>query len=527
MRVPKSFCTICTNSCVKDLIGLILSLSIFYPDYPLYILCDSTVKKTIKNITPRPRVNITWVTRLNHYKKYKREELKYPTFWNDLMASKTSIMLEAMEEHGDTMYLDADTILFHVIEVLDEEMQMGICRSRIRKEKEKDFGKYNHNMIWLKDKEAAIALGEYIKQNKSKDAVELLTKDFTFFEYTENYNMHRWRLLIGDVPNHIVYNNLNYVLKNLYYGGKRLVTINISFTYESSDIVLDIINDSMRRARCYKQLAIVDRIISNSWVLTIPNQPMKDKWLHDNKGFRELVLLLKSKNRDVEKELNNNEHCILKPNLLLYDRPSMQWLNKKVLNSSFLLLGNCSEKELKKFTVMGIKIMPWIFWPSSPVLIEETMKRIGNSRYIDRTYKCVYANSRFCEKINCENWVEAIDFHNTNDYSYDRYLCLLANSRFSLCLKGKHQKSRRVIESMAMGTVPIVHKDVNMTCFYDPPLKKKHYFEANTTEDVKKIINETKKEEWEEMSANCVEWYMKNVHSDNCWDTMIEKILYG
>ena len=56
------------------------------------------------------------------------------------------------------MYLDADTILFHVIEVLDEEMQMGICRSRIRKESEKDFGKYNHNMIWLKDKEAAIAL---------------------------------------------------------------------------------------------------------------------------------------------------------------------------------------------------------------------------------------------------------------------------------------------------------------------------------------------------------------------------------
>ena len=133
----------------------------------------------------------------------------------------------------------------------------------------------------------------------------------------------------------IIYNNLNYVLKNLYYGGKRLVTINISFTYEKSDIILDIINNVMRRARCYKQLAIVDRIISNSWVLTIPNQPMEDKWVHDNKGFRELVLLLKAKNKDVEKELDNNEHCILKPNLLLYDRPSMQWLNKKVLNSSF------------------------------------------------------------------------------------------------------------------------------------------------------------------------------------------------
>ena len=162
---------------------------------------------------------------------------------------------------------------------------------------------------------------------------------------------------------------------------------------------MDIINNVMRRARCYKQLAIVDRIISNSWVLTIPNQPMEDKWVHDNKGFRELVLLLKAKNKDVEKELDNNEHCILKPNLLLYDRPSMQWLNKKVLNSSFLLLGNCSEEEIKKFTVMGIKIMPWIFWPASPVLIEENMRRIGNNRYENRNYNCIYVNStRFVKK---------------------------------------------------------------------------------------------------------------------------------
>ena len=41
--------------------------------------------------------------------------------------------------------------------------------------------------------------------------------------------------------------------------------------------VMDIINNVMRRRRYYKQLAIVDRIISNSWVLTIPNQPMEDK----------------------------------------------------------------------------------------------------------------------------------------------------------------------------------------------------------------------------------------------------------
>ena len=56
-----------------------------------------------------------------------------------------------------------------------------------------------------------------------------------------------------------------------------------------------------------------------------------------------------------------------------------------------------------------------------------------------------------------------------------------------------------------------------------PHLKKSTILKLNTVEDAKKIINETKKEEWEEMSANCVEWYMKKaLHSDNCWETMIE-----
>ena len=121
--------------------------------------------------------------------------------------------------------------------------------------------------------------------------------------------------------------------------------------------------------------------------------------------------------------------------------------------------------------------MPWIFWPASPVLIEENMRRIGNNRYENRNYNCIYVNSTFCEKINYENWLDVVDFHDEKVYNYNSFVFSLAKSRFGLCLKGKSKKNRRVIELMAM-TMPIVHKDVNMTVFMTP--LKKHYFEINT-----------------------------------------------
>jgi hypothetical protein len=34
-------------------------------------------------------------------------------------------------------------------------------------------------------------------------------------------------------------------------------------------------------------------------------------------------------------------------------------------------------------------------------------------------------------------------------------------------------------------------------------------------------------EQWTKMSKECYEWYQRNVHSKNCWNNMIENIIYG
>ena len=59
------------------------------------------------------------------------------------------------------------------------------------------------------------------------------------------------------------------------------------------------------------------------WLLNIPAQPREGIWNHKNDSFRELAVLYKTKNKDVDIVLNKSGHCWLQPNILLYDRPTM------------------------------------------------------------------------------------------------------------------------------------------------------------------------------------------------------------
>ena len=53
---PSSFSTICTSNCAFELIGLLLSLSIFHTNDSIYILSDSKTKKIIDEMTPQPKL---------------------------------------------------------------------------------------------------------------------------------------------------------------------------------------------------------------------------------------------------------------------------------------------------------------------------------------------------------------------------------------------------------------------------------------------------------------------------------------
>ena len=112
-------------------------------------------------------------------------------------------------------------------------------------------------------------------------------------------------------------------------------------------------------------------------------------------------------------------------------------------------------------------------------------------------------------------------------FSQQEYLNKISRSKFGLCLRGYGSKCHREVELMAFGTVPIVTPEVSITSYMDPPIKGVHYFVAENPSEFKNIVDTTSKEQWENMSKSCSEWYNRNVLSKNSWNSTIEYILYG
>ena len=102
-------------------------------------------------------------------------------------------------------------------------------------------------------------------------------------------------------------------------------------------------------------------------------------------------------------------------------------------------------------------------------------------------------------------------------YTHKQYLQRLAQARFGLCLAGYGNKCHREIECMAMGVVPIVAPDVDMSSYAVPPQEGVHYFRAKTPTEAKVLSKTTSDEEWQKMSLACHAWWKENASAEGMW----------
>lgn len=240
--------------------------------------------------------------------------------------------------------------------------------------------------------------------------------------------------------------------------------------------------------------------------------------IHEHTGdtFREMVKIWEERNYCIVERREDTPYVWWQGigNVLLYDRPTMRWLDNPAYNLA--LFGNsCPEKLIHKDRV-------WSFWPRSPRAIESmvaTNKPLIS--YEERKIPSIFLgrieNGVQKERRTTHDWQSVIHtFHMPIDstggeykYNQEEYLDLLCQSRFGLCLPGYGPKCNREIEYFATGTVPIITPGVDMTNYSAKPKENIHYFLAKTPEDVKKIVDTTSQEKWTEMSIAIRAWWRR------------------
>ena len=539
---PSSFCTMCTKPCSNELFGFLISLSIHHPGEIIIVLTDTKTKEEYDLLSYKPNLSIEWAIELDQYSELNRNQMTQMGIWSEFQMKKAHVIDIALKKYVDTLFLDSDIIICDIIDSIDNTKDIGVSPGFINKETSDKVGYYNGGMLWTKNKNVPDMWRNFTKTSRYFDqaSIEDLVKSFSFFEFGENYNVQSWRFLVGhesandykkrfyaDIKqNKVMFDKRPLKFIHTHFNDKRFYNINNFF--------IELLNKS----KSFKELMCIFRIIHGKWIISIPKQPMKGLGNHKNDSFREIPILLRTRYNDVDIIFDNNSiHCKILPNIILYDRPTLQWVDNDFLKGSHILLGNGDinvEGMQLKHKIPNLSIMPWTFWPRRPMLVEKLLKSNGVLPFESRNIKSIfignYENSvqeKFRNKG--DEWNKYIEeFHNTSGskhkFTHEEYLMKLRDSKFGLCLRGYGSKCHREVELMAFGTIPIITPEVSIESYMDPPKEGVHYIRIKKPSDIIEKINSYETEDLINMSNECHSWFMKNVHSSGIWENMMRNM---
>jgi hypothetical protein len=518
---------------------MLLSLSIHHNNSKVYGLVDTDTYNLIKNFIPKIQLQLFLKTTLNKYSNKNRNIMVRENIWDEFQMQKANVIKYALENEKDTMFLDSDILFFNSISIIDKTKELGLSPHYVKKSNTDEVGYYNGGCLWTKNKNVPLDWIEFTKTSRYHDqaSIEDLAKKYSFQEFDKEINFMPWRILLANNPQEVV-NSININNNVINIANKPLVFLHTHFDDQRFIQINNIFINALRKLKRYKELLIIDRIINKIWTIKIPKQPQHGIWNHKNDSFRELAMLYKKNNNDVAIQLIDNGHCMLGNHILLYDRPTQEWFNQDLANSSLILLGNGDiNKEGQILKQNNLNVKPWIFWPRRPFIIENFLENNKIKSYNERAIESLFIgnieNNVQNQYRNSEyNWENVLDvYHCTqgtqHKFSQIQYLEQLTNAKYGLCLRGYGSKCHREVELMALGTIPIITESVCIDSYMDPPQENIHYIRCNNPENLKTILSNISQEKWESMSNNCYNWYQKNVYSKNSFANFLTNILYN
>lgn len=538
MSQPDSFCFISTFNSSHELVGMLLSLSIHHNNSKVYGLVDSKTNELINNFIPKIQLQLFLKVTLDKYSNKNRSIMVNEKIWDEFQMQKANVIKYALESENDTFFLDSDILFLNPIEFVDKTKEIGVSPHFTKKENTDEVGYYNGGCLWTKNKEVPDDWIEFTKTSRYHDqaSIEELAKKYSFQEFGKEVNFMPWRIIVGNNPQEVV-NTITINNNELNIETKPLIFLHTHFDDGRFIQINDLFINALRKLKRYKELLIIDRIINKNWTIKIPKQPKEGIWRHSNDSFRELTLLYK-KNNNLDIKLTDNGHCWFGNHILLYDRPTQEWFNQDLVNSSLILLGNGDiNKEGQLLKQNNLNVKPWIFWPRRPFVMENFLETNKIKLYSERNIGSIFIgnienNTQNQYRNNSLKWENVLDvYHCTlgikHKFSQEQYLEQLANAKYGLCLRGYGSKCHREVELMALGTVPIITESVSIESYMYPPQENVHYLRCNNPENLKTLLSNITQEKWKEMSINCYEWYQKNVHSKNSFNNFLTNILYN
>ena len=434
----------------------------------------------------------------------------------------------------DVMFLDADQFVVGKINGIDATKKLGVSPHYMPKRITDRYGYYNAGMVWTNSQSVVERWIQLIPGSRFVDqaCVENLAKEFPHFIFGPEYNIQSYRFTQGIIPQQ-KYMGLFKVQKNkLLLSNKEIKTFHTHFKKKDSFAKINaFIQGMLAKSKKWREVAIIDRMLDQKWRLIIPKQPTRNPhFRHANDSYRMYPRLWQKQNMDVVMEENpHRQNCWLGNAVMMYDRPTLQWMNEESKVASMILMGNGGKDEIKTIqTKYNTNVKSWIFWPRDiGVYLETRTNKTYDERNVGSIFIGNFENPVQQKHRQSGDWSGVIEeFHLTGGHKHlftkQQYVQKIGNAKYGLCLRGFGSKCHREVELMGVGTVPIVTPGVEIDSYADPPKEGVHYIRVSHPNEIRQKLSTISQTKWVEMSVACVEWFNRNL----TWQNTIQTILF-
>lgn len=265
-------------------------------------------------------------------------------------------------------------------------------------------------------------------------------------------------------------------------------------------------------------------------VIYTPPKSMKFGFFgHKGDSFREMIDLWSEADFVERKEDPALTHVWFDSpgNILLYDRPTLDWIAKAPDSEKkwkFALFGNPDPAD-------SVSSRPWTFWPRQPRLVERLVNEgVAGTSFADRKDQLVFYGRVENEKQGawrqdiegwkaiCTKFSMPVGAKEAYALGPEEYLRALATAKFGLCLRGYGPKCNREIELLAMGSVPIITRGVDITNYAEPLVNGIHVIVVDSPEDAVSRMKALSEEDWQRMSDAGRAWWQRNASVKGSWN---------
>lgn len=183
----QSLCTIANQKSIRELRILIDTFRLFHEGIPIYIGCDSAVENEAAS----------WGVHTRRIIPDGLLPAQNCPEWLKLMLKKTDIMDVALDNHPDTLFVDADMLfLSAVCGISTEDREVALSPHYINRADESRYGRYNGGYVWTSEKtfpqwwRDTTPRSKYYEQQALVHAAEV----YAIQELKPNHNQSWWRL---------------------------------------------------------------------------------------------------------------------------------------------------------------------------------------------------------------------------------------------------------------------------------------------------------------------------------------------